>query len=182
MSQADLALQYVCTHEKAQHFIEAHNLFWVSNCGCRENRKQCARSRMDVCLIFNPEYPGSGSGKKQVSQAEVMGILQEAQTKHLVARPYRNEARTDTDGICFCCDDCCGYFLDPSERCDKGELISETDFDLCNHCGACADVCYFKARKMNENELTMENELCYGCGLCVTVCLENCIQMVSSLN
>jgi len=128
--------------------------------------------------MFNPEVPGSGSGMKQVSLAEVMGILQEAQAKFLVARPFRNQARTDTDGICFCCDDCCGYFLDPSERCDKGELIAETDFDLCNHCGACVEVCYFKARKMMENELTAENERCYGCGLCVAVCTEDCIQMI----
>jgi hypothetical protein len=24
-----------------------------------------------------------------------------------------------------CCDDCCGYFLDPSERCNKGEVLQE---------------------------------------------------------
>jgi hypothetical protein len=75
---------------------------------------------MDVCLIFNPDDPGSGSGKKEVTLTEVMGIVQEAEEKHLVARPYRDKTRTVTDGICFCCDDCCGYFLDPSERCDKG--------------------------------------------------------------
>jgi ferredoxin len=178
MSQTELAMHYVCTHERAQEIFKAHNQFWVSNCGCRASRKQCARSRVDVCLIFNPNDPGSGSGKKEVSLPEVMGILQEARTKHLVARPFRNPDRTDTDGICFCCDDCCGYFLDPSERCDKGELIAETDFDLCSHCGECVAVCYFKARKMNENELMVENELCYGCGLCLAICPENCIQMV----
>lgn len=133
---------------------------------------------MDVCLIFNPDDPGSGSGKKEVPMAEVLGILQEAETKHLVARPYRNQARTGTDGICFCCDDCCAYFLDPSERCDQGELLAETDFDICNHCGACAEVCYFKARSMDGNELKVENELCYGCGLCLAVCTEDCIRMV----
>ena len=179
MSQTELAMHYVCTNERAQDLIKAHDRFWVSNCGCRESRKQCARSRVDVCLMFNPDDPGRGSGKREVSLADVMGILQEARAKHLVARPFRNQARTDTDGICFCCDDCCGYFLDPSERCDKGELIAATDFDLCSHCGACVAVCYFNARKMNENELMVEYELCYGCGLCIASCPENCIQMVS---
>jgi len=178
MDQTDLAIHYVCTHEKAQEVINARNQFWVSNCGCRESRKKCARSRMDVCLMFNPDDPGSGSGKKEVSRAEVMGILQEAQNKHLVARPFRNETRTDTDGICFFCDDCCGYFLEPAERCDKGELIAETDLHLCSQCGDCVEVCYFKARKLNEDKLTTENELCYGCGLCIAVCPEDCIQMV----
>jgi Pyruvate/2-oxoacid:ferredoxin oxidoreductase delta subunit len=178
MNQTELAMHYVSTHEGAEDLVKAHNQFWVSNCGCRENRKQCARSRMDVCLIFNPNDPGSGSGKKEVSLADVMEIIYEARTRQLVARPYRNQDRTDTDGICFCCDDCCGYFLDPSERCDKGEFIAETDFDVCNHCGACEATCYFKARKMNENELIVENELCYGCGLCIATCPEDCIQMV----
>ena len=178
MSQTDLAMHYVSTHEKAQDLIQAHQRFWVSNCGCRENRKQCARSRMDVCLTFNPDDAGSGSGKKEASLADVMGILAEARDKYLVARPFRNQTRTDTDGICFCCDDCCGYFLDPSESCDKGELIAATDFDVCSHCGVCVDVCYFKARKMSENELVVENELCYGCGLCIAICPENCIRMI----
>lgn len=101
MSQNDAAMHYVCTHEKARDLIKAHSPFWVSNCGCRESRGGCARSRMDVCLIFNPDDPGSGTGKKPVSLRDVMGIVQEAESKHLVARPYRNAARTDTDGYAF---------------------------------------------------------------------------------
>jgi ferredoxin len=178
MSQSDLEMHYVCTNERALDLIKAHDQFWVSNCGCRENRKQCARSRKDVCLIFNPEDPGSGSDRKEASLAEVLGILQEAREKHLVARPYRNHDRTDTDGICFCCDDCCEYFLNPVEICDKGEQIEKTDFIVCNHCEACVDVCYFHARNMDLNGLVVDNQLCYGCGLCVVVCPENCIRMV----
>ena len=182
MSQSDLAMHYVSTYEKAQDIIQSHSRFWVSNCGCRESRGQCARSRMDVCLMFNPDDSGSGTGKKEVTLAGVMEILQEARDKYLVTRPFRNEAKTETDGICFCCDDCCAYFLNPDERCDKGERIAATDFDLCSNCGNCVDVCYFKARKMNENRLTVENDLCYGCGLCIAICPENCIQMVGRSN
>jgi len=179
MSQNDLAMHYVCTHDMAEELIHAHSRFWVSNCGCRESRKQCARSRMDVCLMFNPDDPGSGSGRKEVTEADVMEILHEAKARHLVARPYRNQARTETDGICFCCDDCCGYFSDPDERCDQGETYAVTDFSLCNHCGVCADFCYFKARRMEADELREDKDLCYGCGLCLDVCPENCVQMIS---
>jgi Pyruvate/2-oxoacid:ferredoxin oxidoreductase delta subunit len=178
MGETDLAMHYVCTHERARELVQAQSRFWASNCGCREGRGQCDRSRMDVCLIFNPNDPGSGSGKKEVTLADVDRILHEAQVKHLVARPFRNEARTDTDGICFCCDDCCGYFLGPSEKCDKGELIAKTDFSQCSHCEVCVDICYFEARTMNEEELVVEKDHCYGCGLCVDVCPESCIQMV----
>ena len=178
MSQNDLNMHYVCTLEKAHSLINEHSQFWVSNCGCRESHKGCARSRLDVCLIFNPADPGSGTGKHEVSLPLVMDILQEARTKHLVSRPFRDQARTVTDGICFCCDDCCGYFVDADEQCDKGELIAQTDFGVCSYCGDCVDLCYFDARKLVGAELIVDDDSCYGCGHCLDVCPENCIQMV----
>jgi len=178
---SNLAMHYVCTHQKAQQLMDAQQRFWVCNCGCRESRGECARSRMDVCLMFTADDPGSGAGKREITRAEAEAILGEAADKFLVARPWRNEDRSETVGICFCCDDCCGYFLDPSEKCDKGEMIARTDFGACTHCSACVDVCYFHARVMNNEKLTVDPERCYGCGLCVTVCPEECIRMVSAV-
>ena len=95
-------------------------------------------------------------------------ILKEAEEKHLVTRPFRNDSRTDVDGSCFCCDDCCGYFSDPNETCDKGAMIEKTRIEDCSDCGACAEVCHFRARKMADGKLVIDHEQCYGCGLCQT--------------
>jgi ferredoxin len=74
--------------------------------------------------------------------------------------------------------DCCCFFSDrASEPADKGVSIEKTDLDSCIGCGLCVDVCYFKARKMEDGNLTIEREACYGCGLCVDVCPVNCITM-----
>ena len=172
------AMHYVCTREEAQELIRPYGRFWVSNCGCRESRGTCGRSRIDVCLIFNEGDQGSGSAKKEITPAEVEEILTEAQVKHLVSRPFRNEARTATDGICFCCDDCCGYFLNPEEPCDRGKLSELTERDQCTDCGVCVDVCYFGARKMEGEKLLILREKCHGCGICRDVCPEDCIEMV----
>jgi len=177
MDQIELAMHYVCTHERAAELIAKRSRFWVSNCGCRESRGQCARSRMDVCLMFYEGEFASGSGKHEIGRADAEAILDEARTKHLVARPWRNEARSATDGICFCCDDCCGYFLDPNERCDKGELAAVTDLNRCTDCGVCVEVCYFGARAMVAGGLAVDAARCYGCGLCAAVCPEECIDM-----
>jgi ferredoxin len=182
VNDKDLTFHYVCTREEARNLVERHKRFWVSNCGCREKRGHCDRSRLDVCLMFKGDIAGSGgSGKKEVSLTDVKQILQEAEEKHLVSRPFRNEDdMTLTDGICFCCDDCCEYFNNPSEiRSDKGAFIEETDGEKCTNCGLCVDVCYFGARKMDGEELVIDRNNCYGCGLCVEVCLEDCLQMVS---
>ena len=135
---------------------------------------------MDICLIFRDDIGSSGSCKKEIPLTEVLALFDEASEKKLVTRPYRNgENRTVTDGICFCCDDCCDYFTDPLvEPCDKGEYRQLTDMAKCNFCGDCVPVCYFKARSMQDDELVITESNCYGCGLCVESCSENCIKMI----
>jgi ferredoxin len=179
MSQQELHMHYVCTHDEAKKLMESHDQFWVSNCGCREPKGNCARSRMDVCLMFSGDGGSSGSGKKEITTAQAWAILDEAETGHLVTRPFRDDAKTGTDGICFCCDDCCGYFLDKNEICDKGKFIENTDKDSCTLCGDCVDTCYFKAREVANAEMIVNKDECYGCGLCAQVCPEKCIEMIA---
>ncbi len=172
------ALHYVCTHDHALALINAHDTFYLSNCGCRESKGQCARSRMDVCLIFSASDPGSGSGLKKISRSEAEAVFHEAVTRRLVARPFRDAAFTQTDGICFCCDDCCGYFLNREEICDKGDHIEKTDWEKCTHCGVCVPACYFHARQMIDTTLVVQHDDCYGCGLCIDACPIDCINMI----
>jgi NAD-dependent dihydropyrimidine dehydrogenase PreA subunit len=182
VNDKELAFHYVCTWEEARKLVSHHHRFWVENCGCREKHEgACARSRMDLCLMFRSDVEASsGSGKKEISRVEVDEIFRVAKEKRLVTRPFRNgNNMTETDGICFCCDDCCEYFTNPSGiKCDKGKLIERTDRDICNNCGVCVEVCYFGARKMDGEELILDRDNCYGCGLCMDVCPEDCMQMV----
>lgn len=181
MSAGDLHFHYVCTINQARQIISTHNRFWVSNCGCREQRGSiCARSRLDLCLQFRAEAPAFGSNMHEIGFVEVEAIFTEAISQKLVARPFRREDdRTVTDGICFCCDDCCDYFINPSASpCDKGSLIENTDAELCTNCGTCVEVCYFGARSLWDDKLSIDLEKCYGCGSCVEVCPEGCIEMV----
>jgi Fe-S-cluster-containing hydrogenase component 2 len=181
MSNDEQPLHYVCTRERAREIVDSRDKFWVSSCGCRVSRGKCERSRVDVCLEFLPQTAAEGAGRREASRADVEAILREAEEKHLVTRPFRDMAtKSETEGICFCCDDCCGYFIDPGGyACDKGEKIEKTDMAKCTHCGLCADVCYFGARKMVGGELILHRDACYGCGLCVDVCPEDCIELVS---
>jgi NAD-dependent dihydropyrimidine dehydrogenase PreA subunit len=175
------ALHYVCTRDEATRVIDRHTRFWVSNCGCRELRGNCIRSRIDVCLQFREKTAASDSGLREITRADVADILREAETRHLVTRPFRNEQKMEeTDGICFCCDDCCGYFTDPGGYiCDRGAQIEHTDLDACTDCGECAKVCYFGARKMSGGTLVLHRDDCYGCALCTDVCPETCIEMAA---
>lgn len=173
-----LSFHYVCTRSEAEELIEKNSKFWVSNCGCREKKGQCDHSSMYVCLFFKPDMRGTGSGFKEGSRALAAGILEDAREKQLVTRPFRDEKEmSETQGICFCCDDCCEYFNNSEELCDKGQYIEKTDFDVCTHCGECVDVCYFMARSMDRDELIIDQSKCYGCGLCQDACPLECIDM-----
>ncbi len=179
MSDKDLELHFVCTLEEARKIVDEHDHYWVSDCSCREHRGPCKRSRTDVCLQFASKTAASGTHKKIVSRQIVDSILEEATEKHLVPRPFRNDDRSKIDGICFCCDDCCGYFLGLQESCNKGAMIESTDISLCSDCGICAEVCHFGSRTIGDNnQLVVDKEKCYGCGLCVDVCPTDCITMV----
>ena len=180
MADEKVPIHYVSTRDQARDLIARHDRFWVWNCGCREGRGKCERSRHDVCLTFEIGEDGDGPPATELSRLEVESILQDAMEKKLVARPFREPgSRTETAGICFCCDDCCGYFVNPAEEaCDRGSLIEATDWDECTHCGVCASVCYFGARKKGERDMTVNRDLCYGCGLCADTCPETVIEMV----
>jgi ferredoxin len=171
-------MHYVCTLAEAKALIESQDRFWVSNCGCRESGSGCTQSRMDVCLSFDESIGGSGSQNREIDRAEAEAILQEAIAAKLVARPFRNADFTATAGICFCCQDCCGYFLDADEACDKGAYIERTDRPSCINCGLCVQVCYFKARRLANTILEINQDKCYGCGICVDVCPTGCLTMV----
>lgn len=179
MNEQELALHYVCTRDEARKLVEQHEKFWVLNCGCREEGPGCARSRIDVCLCFK-KY--EGSGLKKVTREFVDGIFAEAENKKLITRPFRDsDDMSKTAGVCFCCDDCCGYFKNPEEVCDKGRFIQQTDMETCTHCGVCEETCYFGARRMINGKLAIDQEGCYGCygcGLCLDMCPEDCIEMV----
>ena len=179
MSSSDLFMHYVSTIEEAQNLIARHDKFWVSNCGCRENGSGCKQSRIDVCLMFSADGGSSGSNMHEITKTEVDAILQEAIISKLVARPFKNDDFTDTDGICFCCQDCCGYFLDSNEICNKGKLIEKTDFDLCINCGLCVTSCYFGVRAIENGLAVIDNDNCYGCGLCIRECPVQGISMVA---
>ena len=177
MGDGELCIHYVCTHDEAELLIRSAKSFSISNCGCREERGSCGQSRMDVCLSFDPDDPGSGSSSRPAGLDDALQVLAEARAKHLITRPWRTADRTGTAGVCNCCRDCCGYFTDPDEKCDKGAMIESTDMEACTHCGACEAACGFGARVMADRGLSIDWDRCYGCGLCVESCPTGCITM-----
>jgi ferredoxin len=174
----EIPLHFVCTRDEAKEIINNQDKFWIGNCGCRDPKGGCKRSKNDVCLWFENSEGSDSEGVKKVTKEDALELVKLAEDSILVTRPFRKfEDRSQLGGICFCCDDCCGYFQNEDEICDKGKLIESTNYDQCNDCGNCVDVCFFKARTLNNDKLKVERDKCYGCGVCVGECPANCIEM-----
>lgn len=179
MSADDSFVHHVCTHDQARAIIAAHKHMWVSNCGCRKDRGHCARSRIDLCLAFREDALSPSTGRRAIGAQQAGELLREAQEKRLVTRPFSLEAnRSLIEGICFCCDDCCAYFVSPDVHCDAGTLVESTDLDACVGCGDCVGVCHFHARSRGDGQVTVNRSACYGCGLCAEACSQHCITMM----
>jgi MinD superfamily P-loop ATPase len=68
-------------------------------------------------------------------------------------------------------------FLHPvMERSQKAHLmVPVADEARCTHCGACSDLCQFKAIAVMGRVLLTFPEMCHGCGGCLAVCPEKAL-------
>jgi MinD superfamily P-loop ATPase len=53
--------------------------------------------------------------------------------------------------------------------------VPELDKDRCTLCGACAELCQFKAISLLGTKLILFPEMCHGCGGCLRVCPEEAL-------
>ena len=63
-------------------------------------------------------------------------------------------------------------------------MVSTVDENLCSACGACEDVCAFKAIEVNHDKGVAEvnTVLCKGCGNCAAVCRSHAIELQGFTN
>lgn len=54
--------------------------------------------------------------------------------------------------------------------------IPVVDAELCQRCGACSDLCQFKAISLLGKTLLTIPEMCHGCGGCIRICPQGAIQ------
>jgi MinD superfamily P-loop ATPase len=54
-------------------------------------------------------------------------------------------------------------------------LVPQIDLQRCDHCGACVDLCQFKAISLFGDIIMQTPELCHGCGGCLAICPQKAI-------
>ncbi|MFW6324418.1 MAG: 4Fe-4S binding protein, partial [Desulfovibrionales bacterium] len=68
-------------------------------------------------------------------------------------------------------------FLNPNIESSRRAYmeVPVVDEARCNYCGACADLCQFKAISVTDRIIMTFPEMCHGCGGCFAVCQEDAL-------
>jgi len=53
--------------------------------------------------------------------------------------------------------------------------VPEVNLNRCNYCGACSEICQFKAISVFNEAILTFPEMCHGCGACFAVCPEDAL-------
>ncbi|WP_457576009.1 ATP-binding protein [Desulfomarina sp.] len=183
VSESLSAKQWVLPSEQVIEILAKANSVAVQDCECRTHYKRCDKP-LDVCFLLNKvgdKFVSMGKAR-HVSLNEVTDILKKANENGLVHLALYMPDH-EIFALCSCCSCCCHELqivklTERKELMVHSEYIAETDFEICVHCGECADRCFFEARIFDDKQMEYNPDVCFGCGLCVEICPVDATRMV----
>jgi Pyruvate/2-oxoacid:ferredoxin oxidoreductase delta subunit len=130
-----------------------------------------------VCISLDKEAEEQivkGLGRK-VSFGEAIEALERSHKAGLVHIAYTFEENDKPNVVCSCCS-CCCHSMSALVRFGipkavvGSRCIAQNNPETCINCGICVERCQFKARRLEDGELSFNMDRCFGCGLCVSTC------------
>jgi len=174
----------IIPYTKASEILTQAKKIVVIDCICRKTMCRFDKP-LNVCLVLgdSTEFYRKRNLGRELTQEEAQEILKRASENGLVHTIDNPAMRHPTHVMCNCDDKACAYIRGLKEFGNKKALthsgyVSVTNFDLCEHCGNCIDVCIFDARKFENQRLKFIEDKCFGCGLCVLVCPEKAVEII----
>ncbi len=169
----------VHTHDELRRIIDrAGDNIAVANCICRQGKdmigESCKHTDLrESCFMLNSaadHYLHMGLARR-ITREEAMTILEKVQGDGLVLHPGNN---LNSNFICTCCGDCCGYLNTMKQFPRPAELSSSTcqarvNEAECTACGVCMDWCPMDAIEL-KGAARVNLDRCIGCGNCVPRC------------
>ncbi|RJP34769.1 MAG: 4Fe-4S dicluster domain-containing protein [Actinobacteria bacterium] len=157
----------------------------VAECICRKEAHLtgggCDRP-METCLSFGvaAEYYIENGIGREISPAEAIAILEEADGAGLV---HAGVNTRHLSNICNCCPCCCASMKGITrEGMDKHLFMNAlfeavVDEDACTACGDCVERCPVGAIAL-EDTARVDRGKCLGCGLCAGACPGKAVRML----
>lgn len=151
----------------------------VVPCVCAQTKdklgKPCVHNLQNRCITNRPWYLKQGIGN-EVTKAELIELIKQAEKKGLVPQPGNFQTGTF---MCLCCNCCCEILHTIKEFPKPAEMVlsnhySEIDASKCIRCGLCVKRCPMNAIGL-ENAAKINLDRCIGCGVCIPTCSQHAI-------
>ncbi|MFX1326098.1 MAG: 4Fe-4S binding protein [Promethearchaeota archaeon] len=167
------------------------NIAGIGWCYCRITQRKYGNPNCDhpihACIHLGYarslyDIPFKSYNLKKVSKQEIKDLLEDCDNRGLIHQLIYFPNPQFYYVICNCCPCCCvvlnKFLKSGSPQMIKSDFIAETDHKRCKSCGTCEEICYFKARTMNEGLLHFNQNRCFGCGICVPKCPNHAIYLI----
>ncbi len=174
-------LEHIIPYKTANDIVlENPDHIGVLACPCRKTmRSPCLP--LDVCIAVGEPFVGmleqfGTGGFRRIDAEEAARILREEHERgHVQAAYFKDAVGGRFYHICNCCSCCClgmrahsAYHI---PLLASSGYVARVDSDECNGCGACEEICPFKAVAVGDEQVAVvDPALCMGCGVCETRC------------
>ncbi|WP_375748842.1 4Fe-4S dicluster domain-containing protein [Vibrio sp. HN007] len=187
---------HVLDYERASEVIKTASHIGVGMCYCRHKKEhigEACDAPMDICMTFNNTARSliKHGYARQIDEGECLDLLDEAYKHNLVQ--FGENIQNKVNFICNCCSCCCEALV-AARRVGSTQAIHTTnflpviDFDNCNGCGKCIEVCPVDAVTLSSKHdhkhkrakvALLDEDTCLGCGVCARVCTKDGISLKS---
>ncbi len=180
--------EVVLPYEEVSKIIEHYEPIALMTCYCRHRNDLLGHSckktkvRKNCIGLGRPaEFLIAQGFAQKITKEEALKVLKQCSDDGLVHKAFHAnlDYRKEIDGICNCCEDCCGTFL--THYAGAMPLMSQTHYiakvvqENCVGCGTCVEQCNAKAIELVDIIATINEARCLGCGLCAHLCPEKAI-------
>lgn len=184
----DLGEENVYAMEDLEKFIQEQETIGVATCYCRHRKDllgdPCKKTDLRKnCFGFGrtAEFLIDHGFAEPISNEKALEILKKSEDAGLVHKAFHSnlDPNKEVDGMCACCDCCCGTF--DNHYAGGLPIMSMTSFiakvseESCSACGTCEEMCNAKAIVVKDAVATVIGERCLGCGVCAHLCPDNAI-------
>lgn len=176
--------------EELSKILDNYDTIGVASCYCRHRKdlinEPCKKTDdRKNCFSFGrtAEFLISQGFQERVSKEEAMKILKKCEDDGLVHKAFHTnlDPEKEIDGICNCCQCCCGtfeaHYAGAFPLMDISTYLASVNTDDCVGCGTCVENCNANAIELQDAVAVINEKRCVGCGICAHLCPESVITM-----
>ncbi len=182
MSEPEIINRLIIPPEEAEKLVAGAGQVYLRECPCRSEKQACPRDKWEVCLLFEDAPDQDRQQARAVSSDEAVRVVKLTSERGDVHQLFYSQDSMRPRELCNCCTCCCVPLREAKEKGDYADqlrsgYVAVTDPALCDACGSCLASCFFEARQLEGDSLTLIDERCFGCGRCVAGCPQDAIRL-----